>query len=142
MEPSPRILSSAVSIGPFLTVDEVAQILRVEPKEILRLIRMRVLGHHRIGRSLCVSENQLIRFVNDMRIDPCHANLTTTTSSSPGDRTAPTGSIATTIPLAAKFDSVQPERRTKRRLSVSCATSSDPAVPAPSKPIRSRRPSS
>jgi excisionase family DNA binding protein len=51
----------------FLTVNEVALALNVCPKTVRRLIATRVLHHHRVGRAVRVSEDDLRGYVNSTR---------------------------------------------------------------------------
>jgi excisionase family DNA binding protein len=51
----------------FLTVNEVANALSVCPKTVRRLITARMLRHHRVGRAVRVSEEDLRGYVNSTR---------------------------------------------------------------------------
>ena len=50
-----------------LTINDVAERLNISPRQARRLIKKRLLPHHRIGRSIRISQDDLERFVASTR---------------------------------------------------------------------------
>lgn len=54
-----------------LTLEETAELLRVEAKSVKRLIGAGILGYYRIGTAYCVAVEQVQDYLKRVRMDPC-----------------------------------------------------------------------
>jgi excisionase family DNA binding protein len=133
-----NLLQSIGLAKPFLTIDEVAEVLCVPTRSVRKALRERELGSHSFAGEIRISKEQLQIYIETARTDTCrNAKATEMMSSWSSDPRAPSGKYVGTMQHAAKCATSQRGRRIELKPKGSERNSySDPAT----KPIRRRKP--